>query len=144
MAKAGRAYQLHNGIWGAVERLSCLQAIYPNDPLLPGFDEPWTLDDALVEVLRARLSGFGPLTLIEIAAPLALPVAAITQALARLEQEGHVLRGHFTPGAGEEQWCERHLLARIHRYTVKRLRREIEPVALQDFSCAFVRLAAPV
>jgi ATP-dependent Lhr-like helicase len=44
-----------------------------------------------------------------------------------------VLRGRFSPGATEEQWCERHLLARIHRYTVKRLRREIEPVALQDF-----------
>jgi ATP-dependent Lhr-like helicase len=44
-----------------------------------------------------------------------------------------VLRGRFTPGIAEEEWCERHLLARIHRYTVKRLRREIEPVALQDF-----------
>src|SRR5471032_2161672 len=134
LAKGGRAFALSNGLWVAVERLSCLQAIYPNDlPLLPGFDEPWTVDDALVEVLRARLSGFGPLSLIEIAAPLALPVADVTQALARLEQEGYVLRGRFSPGASEEQWCERHLLARIHRYTVKRLRREIEPVALQDF-----------
>src|SRR5476649_2039258 len=134
LAKGGRAFALSNGLWVAVERLSCLQAIYPNDlPLLPGFDEPWTVDDALVEVLRARLSGFGPLSLIEIAAPLALPVADVTQALARLGQEGYVLRGRFSPGASEEQWCERHLLARIHRYTVKRLRREIEPVALQDF-----------
>ncbi len=85
------------------------------------------------KLLRARLGGFGPLTLTEIAMPLALPVTAVTQALARLEHEGYVLRGRFSPGATEEQWCERHLLARIHRYTVKRLRREIEPVALQDF-----------
>ena len=134
LAKGGRAYRLQNGLWVAVERLSCLQALYPNGlPLLPGFDEPWTVDEALVEVLRARLGGFGPLTVIEIAAPLALPVTDITQALARLEQEGYVLRGRFSPGAVDEQWCERHLLARIHRYTVKRLRREIEPVALQDF-----------
>ena len=43
LAKGGRAHQLDNGLWVAVERLSCLQAIYPNDlPLLPGFDEPWT------------------------------------------------------------------------------------------------------
>ena len=118
----------------AVERLSCLQTIYTGDlPLLPGFDEPWTFEDAVVEVLRARLGGFGPLTLIEIAAPLGLAAADVTQALARLEQEGYVLRGRFSPGASDEQWCERHLLARIHRYTVKRLRREIEPVALQDF-----------
>jgi ATP-dependent Lhr-like helicase len=68
-----------------------------------------------------------------IAEPLALPPARVTQALARLEGEGYVLRGHFSPGALDEQWCERHLLARIHRYTVKRLRREIEPVSLQDF-----------
>lgn len=138
LADGGRANRLQIGsdqaVWVAVERLSCLKAIYPNDlPLLPGFDEPWTFDDSLVEVLRARLSGFGPLALIEIAAPLALPVADVSQALARLESEGYVLRGRFSPGASEEQWCERHLLARIHRYTVKRLRREIEPVALQDF-----------
>ncbi|MFK9003635.1 Lhr family helicase [Pseudomonas pergaminensis] len=138
LAKSGRAYQLHTHLhtrlWVAVERLSCVQTIYPgNVPLLPGFDEPWTLEEAVTEVLRARLGGFGPLSLIEIAAPLALPVADVTQALARLEQEGYVLRGHFSPGATQEQWCERHLLARIHRYTVKRLRREIEPVALQDF-----------
>jgi len=138
LAKGGRAYQLHTHLdtrlWVAVERLSCVQTIYPgNVPLLPGFDEPWTVEEAVTEVLRARLGGFGPLSLIEIAAPLALPVADVTQALARLEQEGYVLRGHFSPGATQEQWCERHLLARIHRYTVKRLRREIEPVALQDF-----------
>lgn len=138
LAKGGRAYQLHThlhtSLWVAVERLSCVQTIYSgNLPLLPGFDEPWTYDDAVAELLRARLGGFGPLSLIEIAAPLALPVADVTQALARLEQEGYVLRGLFSPGATQEQWCERHLLARIHRYTVKRLRREIEPVALQDF-----------
>lgn len=138
LADGGRASRLQSGtdqaVWVALERLSCLAAIYPNElPLLPGFDEPWTFDEALVEVLRARLSGFGPLTLIEIAAPLALPVADVSQALARLESEGYVLRGRFSPGASAEQWCERHLLARIHRYTVKRLRREIEPVALQDF-----------
>lgn len=138
LADGGRASRLQIGtdqaVWVALERLSCLTAIYPNElPLLPGFDEPWTFDEALVEVLRARLSGFGPLTLIEIAAPLALPVADVSQALARLESEGYVLRGRFSPGASAEQWCERHLLARIHRYTVKRLRREIEPVALQDF-----------
>jgi ATP-dependent Lhr-like helicase len=31
------------------------------------------------------------------------------------------------------QWCSRRLLARIHRYTVKRLRAEIEPVQARDF-----------
>jgi len=43
------------------------------------------------------------------------------------------MRGHFTPGAIDEEWCDRLLLARIHRYTLKRLRREIEPVERRDF-----------
>ena len=43
------------------------------------------------------------------------------------------MRGRFTPGATDEEWCERRLLARIHRYTVKRLRAEIEPVQARDF-----------
>ncbi len=62
------------------------------------------------------------------------PESAIAIALARLEAQGSVMRGHrFSPGAREEAWCERHLLARIHRFTIKRLRGEVEPVSRQDF-----------
>ena len=43
------------------------------------------------------------------------------------------LAGTFTLGGNEREWCERRLLARIHRYTVKRLRAEIEPVAARDY-----------
>ena len=55
-------------------------------------------------------------------------------ALARLEAEGFALRGRFDPAApaSTEEFCERRLLARIHRYTTERLRREIEPVTAQD------------
>ncbi|WP_414912158.1 DEAD/DEAH box helicase [Pseudomonas sp. IT-P44] len=143
LAESGRASRLQIDagqlLWLAVERLTCLRAIYPqanfSPPLeaLPGFDEAWESDEAVLEVIRARLSAFGPLPLSAIAKPLGLPATHVTQALGQLEREGYVLRGHFTPGADQEEWCERHLLARIHRYTVKRLRREIEPVALQDF-----------
>ncbi|WP_347928136.1 DEAD/DEAH box helicase [Pseudomonas helvetica] len=143
LADSGRASRLQinaeHSLWLALERLTCLQAIYPHATLLPplqalpGFDEPWDVDEALVELIRARLSAFGPLPIHAIAQPLRLSTAQVTQALAQLEREGYVLRGRFSPAAPQEEWCERHLLARIHRYTVKRLRREIEPVALQDF-----------
>ncbi|MCU0072141.1 DEAD/DEAH box helicase [Pseudomonas koreensis] len=141
LAETGRACRLQiepeHSLWLARERLTCLQALYPQAqsalPPLPGFDETWAADDALIEVIRARLGAFGPLPLAAIAEPLALMPASVHQALAHLEREGYVLRGQFTPGSTVEEWCERHLLARIHRYTVKRLRREIEPVALQDF-----------
>jgi ATP-dependent Lhr-like helicase len=87
----------------------------------------------LVEIVRGRLTGLGPVHAADIAAMLNLPQVDIDTALATLETEGYAMRGQFTPGASDAEWCERHLLARIHRYTVKRLRREIEPVAPRDF-----------
>ncbi len=57
----------------------------------------------------------------------------IDTALLALEREGTVMQGRFTPGTAETEWCERYLLARIHRYTINRLRREIEPVEPRDF-----------
>src|SRR5690606_17518667 len=42
------------------------------------------------------------------------------------------VRGQFTPAAangGGAEWCDRRLLARIHRYTLKSLRRAVEPVS---------------
>ncbi len=146
LADGGRATRLQAAgvdCWVALERLDCVGAVWPEAQTTPplviapsqrGNDEqPWELDAALVEILRARLSGFGPQTLEAIATALALVPGTLAIALARLEGEGYVLRGRFTPGAAVEQWCERHLLARIHRYTIKRLRREIEPVEQADF-----------
>lgn len=126
-------------LWLARERLRSMTTLYPDASLapalqpLPGFDQVVDADSALSDLLRGRLSAFGPLTLAQIATPLSRSESDVEQALARLEREGYVLRGHFSPGQPPLQWCERHLLARIHRYTVKRLRREIEPVSLQDF-----------
>ena len=143
LSRQGRATLMDIGnsqlLWLAVERLPLMQAIYPHatcvPPLVPllGFEAAWAGDDARVELVRARLSGFAPLRLGEIAGPLNLPLPEVEQALAQLEGQGYLLRGQFRPRMRDSQWCERHLLARIHRYTVKRLRREIEPVSLQDF-----------
>ncbi|MGQ7934958.1 DEAD/DEAH box helicase [Paraburkholderia sp. D1E] len=143
LAESGRATRLRiaadNVLWLAAERLTCFQALYPDarsePPLTPpkGYTNTWSADDALLDVLRARLTGFGPLPVRAISQALMLPAASVEQTLTRLEAEGYVMRGRFSPGATEEEWCERHLLARIHRYTVKRLRREIEPVERHDF-----------
>ena len=87
----------------------------------------------MVELVRGRLEGEGPLTPTELAATLGLETEQILRALTALEVEGFALSGRFTPGATTQEWCERRLLARIHRYTVKRLRAEIEPVAVRDY-----------
>jgi ATP-dependent Lhr-like helicase len=78
------------------------------------------------------LQASGPVTPVQLAAVLGIEPAAIDVALLRLEAEGYALRGSFTDPAAGVEWCERALLARIHRYTVKRLRSEIEPVSAAD------------
>jgi ATP-dependent Lhr-like helicase len=138
-----RAARLHLPgavLWVAAERLPQFRAVWPDAPLEPPIAAPaefaardWSLEEALVEILRGRLEGLGPVTEQALAAPLGLMPEDIAAALAALESEGFALRGRFTEGANAEEWCERRLLARIHRYTVKRLRAEIEPVAARDF-----------
>jgi ATP-dependent Lhr-like helicase len=102
------------------------------EPRLPSSDA------SMVDIVRGRLEGLGPVSASAIAWSLGLPAAPVSAALAALEAEGFAMRGRFTPAAAgpaaaEEEWCERRLLARIHRYTVKRLRAEIEPVQATQF-----------
>jgi ATP-dependent Lhr-like helicase len=93
----------------------------------------WSRDEALVEMLRGRVALVGPSTAEELARPLAIDTASTTAALETLESHGVVLRGKFRSDAVTTEWCERSLLARIHRYTLNRLRAEIEPVSPADF-----------
>jgi len=127
-------------LWISAERLPQFRALWPASKLEPAITAPaayaerdWSRDDALVEILRGRLEGQGPVTQDKLAAALGLKPTDIATALAALQAEGFAMRGRFTPAAAEEEWCERRLLARIHGYTVKRLRAEIEPVAARDF-----------
>jgi len=87
-------------------------------------DERWIaherVGDDEVEITASRLEVLGPIAEKENAVLLAL------------ESQGRILRGRFSPGA-QLEWCDRRLLARIHRYTLNRLRAEIEPVSAADF-----------
>ncbi|WP_077728864.1 DEAD/DEAH box helicase [Methylocaldum sp. 14B] len=146
----GRVAELHvasgNILWIAAERLPQFQAVYAQADgsssagigyaaqLPPEYlEQTWTPEDALKEIVRARIDCTGPVTAAELAEAMALPVGRVEYALLALQNEGFVLRGSYTPGAGTEEWCERRLLARIHRYTINRLRQEIEPVPSADF-----------
>jgi ATP-dependent Lhr-like helicase len=127
-------------VWIAAERLPQFRVLWPAAQLEPAIAAPGAAADtncgpeeALVEILRGRLEGLGPITREALAAALALAEHEVAAALAALEAEGFAMRGRFSPAAAGEEWCERRLLARIHGYTVKRLRAEIEPVAARDF-----------
>jgi ATP-dependent Lhr-like helicase len=142
LAGQKRAARLDAGettLWISAERLPHFRTLWPRAKLEPAISAPaascheCSRDDALVEVLRGRLEGLGPVTQDALAAPLYLAQSDIAGALAALEAEGFAMRGRFTATSEAEEWCERRLLARIHGYTVKRLRAEIEPVAARDF-----------
>ncbi|HVY05056.1 MAG TPA: DEAD/DEAH box helicase [Burkholderiales bacterium] len=120
------------------ERLPEFNALHPGaktEPELvvpPEYQKQWTREEALVEIVRGRLEGLGPTTVPELAASIGVKTSEIDVALLALESEGFVMRGSFTQ-QGVAEWCERRLLARITRYTVKRLRQEIEPVSAADY-----------
>ncbi len=127
-------------LWVAAERLPQIEAIYPSPALSPPIVAPasfgeknWSFEDAMVEVLRGRLEGLGPVTVESLAKSMALSNAEVEAGLLKLEAEGFVIRGKFTPGLEATEWSARRLLARIHSYTLNRLRQEIEPVSTADF-----------
>ena len=136
LAAAGRSCDA-GGYWISVERFDELNAVVPQAtiPAIPErLRKAWTREDAARELTRGRTEVLGPVTARGLADSLGLPdTALIDGALLALENEGKLLRGRFTSGAAELEWCDRRLLARIHRYTLNRLRAEIEPVSAADF-----------
>ncbi|MFP5245462.1 MAG: ATP-dependent DNA helicase, partial [Thermoanaerobaculia bacterium] len=126
-----RACRVMN-LWIAAERIPELQAVHPQltFPIAapPSRQRAWTRDEALVELIRGRMTITGPITSAALARDLGIDSA--DTALLALENEGAILRGTFS---GPNEWCDRRLLARIHRYTIHRLRAEIQPVSAADF-----------
>ncbi len=117
-----------------------LQAVYPGIQTEPALTAPesetkrtWERPDALRELVRGRMEISGPLTTASLANFFHLPASEIEQALLALEGEGFILRGKFHANAQETEWCDRRLLARIHRLTLNRLRAEIQPVTVSEF-----------
>ena len=138
LVAAGRACDA-GGYWISVERFDELNAIVPQVtvPAIPErLRKSWTREDAARELVRGRTEVLGPVTARGLADSLGLSdTALIDGALLALEGEGKVLRGRFAQGLAADaiEWCDRRLLARIHRYTLNRLRAEIEPVSAADF-----------
>jgi ATP-dependent Lhr-like helicase len=143
LSQAGRAavVQTSDGerLWFAAESLRSIEALYPGGRITPSIALPAELDGAvdeetaLIALLRGHMESTGPITVAELARRVGQKAGRVASGLARLEGEGAVLRGRFRRDVEDEEWCDRRLLARIHRYTLDRLRQEIEPVSAQDF-----------
>jgi ATP-dependent Lhr-like helicase len=143
LSEQGRATRFRDAghvFWVAAERMPLVRAAWPSGRPDTNIAVPerfkmriWTDVEAAVELVRGRLQASGPVTASTLGQVLHLDNAIIDASLVALENEGFVLQGRFTPNTAELEWCERGLLARIHRYTLNRLRKEIEAVSAADF-----------
>jgi ATP-dependent Lhr-like helicase len=122
-------------LWCAAERQAVLQPLYPDLQVAAESPQARSMDaeTAAAEMLRGHLDVRGPSTAEDLARATALRPADVSLALIRLENEGFALRGRFTDPDGEEEFCARRVLTRIHAYTRQRKRHETEPVTAQDF-----------
>ena len=143
LVAARRAVCLCRGIdgaaWVATERIPLALAAYPGAWLEPEPPIPMpsssdvTHDEAVLTLTRGRVECTGPFTGAEMAQALGLSTSEVAIAIAQLEAEGLVLRGRFRPEATVEEFCNRRILARIHRSTIDTLRKQIEPVPAATF-----------
>jgi ATP-dependent Lhr-like helicase len=124
--------------WVAAERRHVFAQIFPSaqfQPALPHFESPAvTREDAVHSLVTGWIAHSGPVTANQLSALLALPVAEVEKSFLRLESSGVILRGKFSdPAASETEWCERRLLARIHRLTLGQLRKQVQSVTPAQF-----------
>jgi len=123
--------------WVAAERAKTFLVLFPQVDLERSVPEignsVTTYDDALLAMVTGWMMHLGPTTAEQIGQMLGIPASEIEKALLRMEASGSILRGKYTGATDQTEWCERRLLARIHRLTVATLRKQIEPVTAAQF-----------
>ncbi|HXX28163.1 MAG TPA: DEAD/DEAH box helicase [Terriglobales bacterium] len=140
----------HRQYWVSVERRQALAVLFPNimiESSAPDLECPaLARDEALLALVTGWMSHLGPVTAEELGSLLGLASSEVEKTLLRMEASGTVLRGNFTgarlaTGTSTDgvEWCERRLLARIHRLTVQTLRQQIEPVTAAQFMSWLLR-----
>jgi ATP-dependent Lhr-like helicase len=141
LATAGRAIHAQSGArsyWLAAEKTKTFAAMFSDatfDSQPPDIESQQpSRDDALFASITGWLAHLGPVTIPSLANFLGIALADVEKTLLRMEAAGSVLRGQFTDSSsGETEWCDRRLLARIHRLTLGALRKQIQPVTAAQF-----------
>jgi ATP-dependent helicase Lhr and Lhr-like helicase len=141
LAATRRAIRARSGArtyWLAAEKLKTFAAIFPEasfDLQPPEIERQQpSREDALFTCITGWLAHLGPVTTPGLAGFLGLAPTDVEKIMLRLEAAGSILRGQFTDSSGgETEWCDRRLLARIHRLTLGSLRKQIQPVNAAQF-----------
>lgn len=134
--RAGTATIENKTYWYSVEKAKTFSTIYPEailHSILQDIEvKPLQREEGILSMVRGWMLYIGPTTSLELSQMLSLPLTEVDYALIILETSGLILRGNFKT-IDQQEWCERRLLARIHRLTLGRLRKEIEPVTAAQF-----------
>ncbi len=140
LLKGGRCAKANikeNEFWVAVEKAKSFKAIYPEAKLTEADDyESDNIDyeAALENMIKGWVLHLGPTTSVELSQLLQLNEKDCDRVFLKLESTGLILRGQFKNlPPNPLEWCDRRLLARIHRLTLFTLRKEIEPVSVDQF-----------
>ena len=120
-----RAVLLDGGFWCTAEMAETAQAI--------GIDTTQG-EEGLQAMVRGHLTTTGPITTADLAELCGTETSRVAIALVGLEGTGFVIRGAWSPSEGvDTEWCSRQLLSRIHVYSQKRRRKQVEPCTAQQF-----------
>lgn len=92
--------------------------------------------EARTQAVRRWLATHGPTTEEELERRMGWPVR---DALAVLEQGGGAVAGEFTRGRHGLEWVDAHVLEEIHRASLAKLRREIEPRTREEYARFLLR-----
>lgn len=125
-------------VWVAMEKAKIFLTLHPQalftEKLIDIESVTVTYEEALLDLIRNWMHHLGPTTAEALSIKLSVDVSNIEQTLIQLENSGFILRGQFNDPQGPTEWCERRLLAKIHRLTVLALRKEIEPIKAEQFA----------
>jgi ATP-dependent Lhr-like helicase len=143
--RAAKARVEDRTYWIAVERARMFSVLFPQAEFKQSIPElkvaEYSYEDVVLSSVTGWMTHSGPVTAEQLSYKLGVSSSEIDKALLRMEATGAILRGNFTSSAvqigaavrAQVEWCERRLLARIHRLTVATLRKQIEPVTAAQF-----------
>jgi ATP-dependent Lhr-like helicase len=136
--RAARAFVGHRVYWVAAEKAATVASLFPEAHMespLPEIETRATSrEDAQFACITGWMAHVGPITAAALSDFLGFAVSDVDKTFLRMEAAGSILRGRFTDGLSQEtEWCERRLLARIHKMTLGTLRSQIQPATAAQF-----------
>jgi ATP-dependent Lhr-like helicase len=102
-------------------------------------DQSMSRQEARFNIIQKFMRSHGPITKYEIMERYGFPDNLVNQALDILYEEGSISKGEYVPTKSFPQWCYKNNLEDIHRLTLNRLRREMEPATPEEYADFLLR-----